>query len=170
MFRFTIPAILILLTAIACTRQVPQLPANKASEADSSSATLQLANEKLISGEDSLIQDFVRKSSVDFKKSDSGLWYKIYSLSNSKNKPSKGDNCKINYQVYSLDNKLLMDQKKSLIIGKKQVVNGIEELILNLSTGDSAVAVVPWYIGYGIKGNANIAPYTSVFVRLKRLR
>jgi FKBP-type peptidyl-prolyl cis-trans isomerase len=156
-------------TAIACTRQVPQLPANK-STVDSSSLALQLANERLISGEDSLVQNFISKANIDFQKSNSGLWYKIYNIKTNQNKPEQGQSCKIDYKVFSLENKLLFSESKTFIIGKKQLVNGVEETFLYLSEGDSATAVVPWYIGYGMKGNQHISPYTSVVVYVKRLK
>lgn len=161
--------LLLISLAIACTRQVPQLPSNKVTAADSSGVALQLANEKLISGENSIVQNFIAKSNIDFQKSNSGLWYKIYKIEKYQNKPKQGQNCKINYFVFSLENKLLYNETKNIVIGKKQLINGIEETLLFLSEGDSAIAVIPWYIGYGMKGNDRIPPYTSVVVHLKRL-
>lgn len=162
--------VLLICIAIACTRQVPQLPANKVTAADSSGVALQFANEKLISGEDSIVQNFIAKANIHYQKSNSGLWYKIYNVKNNQNKPEHGQSCKIDYKVYSLENKLLFTETKNFIIGKKQLINGIEEAFLYLSEGDSAVAVVPWYIGYGIKGNQEIPPYTSVVVQLYRYK
>jgi len=170
MNRFTFLSISFLLTAVACTRQVPQLPSNKAFQVDSAAVSMQLANEKLISGEDSIIQVFVEKSSVDFEKSPSGLWYNISKLSTNEDKAQHGQNCRIDYRVYSFDNLLLFNETKNFVVGKKQLINGLEEVFLQLSRGDSAVAVVPWYIGYGMKGNQDIPPYTSVVVRVKRIK
>jgi len=161
--------LLIICIVIACTRQVPQLPANKVTATDSSAYDLQLANEKLISGEDSVIRNYITKTAIDFEKSNSGLWYKIYNVRNNQNKPEQGQSCKIDYKVFSLENKFLFSESKTIVIGKKQLINGIEETFLYLSEGDSAIAVVPWYIGYGMNGNADIPPYTSVLVRVKRL-
>ncbi len=153
----------------ACTRQQPQLPANKVADVDSSAVAMQIANEKLISGEDSVIQRYVNANSIDFQKSNSGLWYKIYNLKNNSNTPSQGEKCQIDYKVFSLENKLLFNETKSIIIGKKQLINGLEETLMRLSQGDSAVAVIPWYIGYGMKGNQYIPPYTTVVVHVERL-
>ncbi len=170
MNRFAITAVLFLFTAIACTRQAPQLPSNKATEMDSSAVSLQLVNEKLILGEDSILANFVKKSGIDFKKSNSGLWYKTSMANNKNNKPIQGESCEIDYKVYSLQNKLLFNETKTLVIGKKQIINGVEEVLLNLSKNDSAIAIIPWYIGYGIKGNEYIPPYNSVLVYIKRLK
>lgn len=161
--------ILLFFASIACVRQAPQLPANKTNTVDSSVVAMQMANEKLISGEDSVIQHYVDTNALDFKKSNSGLWYKIYNFKNKSNTPSEGEKCQIDYQVFSLQNKLLFNETKSIIIGKKQIINGLEETLLLLSQGDSAVVLIPWYMGYGMKGNQYIPPYTSVVVHVKRL-
>lgn len=155
---------------IACVRQAPQLPSNKLYVADSAGITLQIVNEKLIAGEDSVIDSFIATSGLDFEKSNSGLRYKVYSQKSRHDKPQSGKSCTLNYKVYSLDNKLLFSDIKSIIIGKKEIVNGIEETLLQLSAGDSAIAILPWYIGYGMKGDKNIPPYTSVLVHLQRIK
>lgn len=162
--------ILLFFTAIACVRQTPQLPTNKATTVDSSAIALQLANEKLIQGEDSIVFNYIRTSKIEFKKTSSGLWYKIYEVSKNQEKPKPSETCNISYKVNSFDNALLFNETKNIVIGKKQIINGIEEALLLMNRGDSAVLVVPWYIGYGMKGNENIAPYTSIVVRLQLLK
>jgi hypothetical protein len=155
--------------AIACTRQTPQLPANKAIESDSVGIAIQTSNQRLITGEDSIIASYVSTRTEKFQKTSSGLW--IYSEKTAKTtKLKNGDNCKIKYRIYSFTDSLLDQKTEFIIIGKKQVVNGIEEAILLMNNSDSAILIMPWYLGYGMKGNENVPPYTSVVVNLEILK
>jgi hypothetical protein len=155
--------------AIACTRQAPQLPANKAIESDSVGIAIQTSNQRLITGEDSIIASYVSTRTEKFQKTSSGLW--IYSEKTAKTtKLKNGDNCKIKYRIYSFTDSLLDQKTEFIIIGKKQVVNGIEEAILLMNNSDSAILILPWYLGYGMKGNENVPPYTSVVVKLEILK
>jgi FKBP-type peptidyl-prolyl cis-trans isomerase len=159
----------ILFAAIACVRQAPQLPANKAIESDSVGMAIQNANQRLIAGEDSILATYVSTRTEKFQKTSSGLW--IYTERTAKaTKLKNGDNCKIKYHIYSLTDSLLDQKTESIIIGKKQVINGIEEAILLMNNSDSAILILPWYLGYGMKGNEYVPPYTSVVVKLQILK
>lgn len=161
--------ILFLFAVIACIRQAPQLPANKAIESDSIGMAIQTSNQRLITGEDSIIASYVSTRTEKFQKTSSGLW--IYSEKTAKTtKLKNGDNCKIKYSIYSYTDSLLYQKTEFIIIGKKQVVNGIEEAILLMNNSDSAILILPWYLGYGMKGNENVPPYTSVVVKLEILK
>ena len=97
------------------------------------------------------------------------MW--IYSEKTAKTtKLKNGDNCKIKYRIYSFTDSLLDQKTEFIIIGKKQVANGIEEAILLMNNSDSAILIMPWYLGYGMKGNENVPPYTSVVVKLEILK
>jgi len=161
--------ILFLFAVIACIRQAPQLPANKAIESDSIGMAIQTSNQRLITGEDSIIASYVSTRTEKFQKTSSGLW--IYSEKTAKTtKLKNGDNCKIKYSIYSYTDSLLYQKTEFIIIGKKQVINGIEEAILLMNNSDSAILILPWYLGYGMKGNENVPPYTSVVVKLEILK
>ncbi|MFZ4581620.1 MAG: FKBP-type peptidyl-prolyl cis-trans isomerase [Paludibacter sp.] len=155
--------------AISCTNRAPQLPANKSIASDSIGIAIQTANQRLIEGEDSIIANYISTRTEKFKKTSSGLW--IYSEKTTQtNKLNNGTNCKIRYSVYSLSDKLLDKKTEIIVIGKKQVVNGIEEALLLMTNHNSAVLVLPWYLGYGMKGNENVPPYTTVVVKLEILK
>jgi len=47
-------------------------------------------------------------------------------------------------------------------------VNGLEESMKLLREGDSATIIIPWYLGYGMKGKEpKIPPYTSIIYQIK---
>jgi len=69
-----------------------------------------------------------------------------------------------------LDGKKLEETVNRFVVGKKQMVVGLEEGLKLMHGGDSAAFIIPWYLGYGMKGNAPlIAPYTSIIYKIKLL-
>jgi len=146
----------------ACIRQAPQLPANKINTVDSSEIALMNANEKLISSEDSILTLYVNKIDSAFTKNDLGFWYKI-NTKTSRKALKLNDNCAITFSVYNLDNQKLFHKTEKIVIGKKQLIFGLEELIKLMHLGESASLVLPWYLAYGLKGDGKlIQPYTSL--------
>ena len=146
----------------ACNRPKPQLPANKINTVDSSEIALMNANKKLISSEDSILTLYVNKIDSSFTKNDLGFWYKINSKTRGKSL-KLNDNCTISYSVYNLDNQKLFHKTEKIVIGKKQLIFGLEELIKLMHLGESASLVLPWYLAYGLKGDGkSIQPYTSL--------
>jgi len=160
---------LILIAAIGRTRQSPQLPANKQSNIDSLSIAVQSVNQRLIAGEDSILSAYIQKRKLRLTQSSSGLWYSINSK-NKGNKPQELESCKLWYSVSLLTDSVLFEQTETVVIGKKQLINGIEEALMLMKIGDEAHLVIPWYLAYGMKGYGDEVPaYTSIKVHLKRL-
>ena len=154
---------------LSCVKQSPQLPSNKGNTSDENVAALLVINQKLALREDSILAKFVPKS-TGYIKSDLGFWYKIY--------PSTGgtlikdkEKCQFAYQLTSLDGKVMEQTNKQIVIGKKQIVVGLEEGIKLLHKGDSATFIIPWYLGYGMKGNKSVVPpYTSLIYHIKVMK
>lgn len=143
------------------------MPANKTTATDSVGLAIQSANQLLIEGEDSVLTEYVQKNKLSFTKTSSGLWIKI-------SKHTQGvelkdlDSCKIAYKILSLENKTLLTKTETIIIGKKQVINGLEEALLSMKKGEEALLLVPWYLGYGMKGDGNnISAYTSILINVQ---
>lgn len=158
--------ILFFIAAIACTRQAPQLPANKNLTVDSVNLAIQAANQRLIEGEDSVLEAYVQQKKLNVVKTNSGLWLRIQKKTDG---PELKDfeSCRIKYRVFSLNDSLLKEKTETIVFGKKQVINGIEEALHKLNKGDEALLIVPWYLGYGMKGDGSqIPPYTSLVVNL----
>ena len=151
---------------LSCVKQSPQLPSNKGNTGDENGATLLLMNQKLALKEDSVLAKFVPKG-AGYKKSDLGFWYKIYQSNDGLCIKDK-DKCQFAYQMTAIDGKMLEQTKKQIVIGQKQIVVGLEEGIKLLHKGDSATFIIPWYLGYGMKGNnPTVPPYTSLIYHVK---
>ena len=157
---------LILITS--CKRQSPQLPSNKGVEIDKNEESLLKINHRLAIKEDALLKKYTENNGT-FKKNDLGFWSKIIpSGTGSEIKDSSV--CKISSKLRLLNGKTLKVEQKQFVIGKKQLVVGLEEGIKLMHKGDSAIFVIPWYLGFGMKGNEPlIPPYTSIIYEIKLL-
>lgn len=151
------------LLLMGCVKQSPQLPANKNNNIDSSLLALQLANEKLIEHEDSLLNEFVSAIDSTFIKHESGFWYKINSKSSDEHKYTK---FKVVYSLYSLENELLLSKSEDIVVGKNQIIPALDELLKQMRSGESATVIAPWYLAYGMHGNELVKPYASLKIYL----
>jgi FKBP-type peptidyl-prolyl cis-trans isomerase len=171
MNKFSILALVLFGSCIflgSCKKQTPQLPSNKGNEIDKSGASLLKINQILASKEDCVLKKFAESKGI-FKKNELGFWYKIY---NSGNGSAIKDStiCKLSSKLMLLNGKILEENINQFVIGKKQMVVGLEEGLKLMHRGDSATFIIPWYLGYGMKGNKPlVAPYTSIIYKIKLL-
>lgn len=164
---FIFPFLLIAL--VSCRKTAPQLPANKQDASDSVEVSMLKINQKLILHEDSMLADYISRSDSDFIKNNLGFWYKINTKTDGASMKEKSK-CFVFYRVYSLENNLLLEKNDTIQIGKKQIINGIEEGVKLMKKGESATLILPWYEAYGMKGYEDkVKAYTSVKVYLRVL-
>lgn len=159
-------SIFMLSSFTSCNKQQPQLPSNKGNFADKNIAVLLDINKNLATKEDSILKSFV-KGDTSYKRNALGFWYKIDKKTNGdfiKNK--KG--CNFSYKLLLINGKVLQEDDKKIIFGKKQLVSGLEEGLKLLHQGEKATFIIPWYLGYGMKGMEPIVPpYTSLIYQIK---
>jgi peptidylprolyl isomerase len=48
------------------------------------------------------------------------------------------------------------------VLGMKQVIQGWEQGLRLMKTGETLRLIIPWYLAYGTKGNGPIPPFTSI--------
>lgn len=164
----SIPCLLFCLFIVSCKKQAPQLPSNKGMEINNTNASLMKINQKLASKEDIIIKKFAEKKG-SFKKNEIGFWYVLY---RSGIGPILKDSssCNFKYKLMLLNGKTLEEKTIQLVIGKKQIVTGLEEGLKIMHRGDSASFIIPWYLGYGMTGNKPLVPpYTSIIYKVKLL-
>jgi len=152
---------------LSCNRQRPQLPSNKGNETDSNTVSLLTINQNLTKKEDVILKKFALQKDKTFKRSEIGFWYKI-DQSGRGVAIKDSTSCKISCQVSTLNGKVLQNEIKKLVIGKKLVATGLEEGLKLCRKGDNAIFIIPWYLAYGMKGNEPlIPPYTSLIYKIK---
>ena len=153
----------------SCIKQAPQLPSNKGIEIDHTEASLLKINHKLAIREDSILKDYAITIG-SFKKNDIGFWYNIYHLGNGK-MIRDSSICKFSSKLLLLNGKMLESNLNQFVIGKKQMIVGLEEGLKLMHKGDSATFIIPWYLAYGMLGNEPLVPpYTSIIYKIKLLK
>ncbi|HET7732253.1 MAG TPA: FKBP-type peptidyl-prolyl cis-trans isomerase [Paludibacter sp.] len=151
----------------SCKKQAPQIPSNKVVVDNTEAKTLLDINQNLALKEDSLLEIFAKKKDKSFIKNEIGFWYKI-ELAGSGPKVTDKSTCNFSYKLTLLNGKTLEEGKKQVVIGKKQIVAGLEAGLKMLHHGDSATFIIPWYLGYGMNGNKPLVlPYTSIIYQIK---
>jgi len=167
LFQRTLKLIFLGFLLVACTKQSPQTPSNKGNIADKNAVSLLIINQNLAKKEDGALKKLALQQDKAFKKSPIGFWYKIKHVGTGSGLKDSVI-CKFSYRMLSLSGKLLQEEQKEIVIGKKQVVIGLEEGLKLMNKGDSATIIVPWYLAYGMKGDApQIPPYTSIMYKIK---
>jgi FKBP-type peptidyl-prolyl cis-trans isomerase len=163
----TIALFFICFLLLCCTKQSPQLPSNKGVEIDKDAVSLLAINQNLAKKEDGILKKIALQKDKAFKRSEIGFWYKIERTGKGL-KMNDSTVCSFSYRVTSLKGKLLQHDEKKIVIGKKQIVSGLEEGLKLMNKGDSATIIVPWYLAYGMKGDEPmIPPYTSLIYVIK---
>ncbi len=176
--------IVILLTA--CCRTNPQLPANKA-EADTIAENLIDYNRLCIEDERREIEAYI-DSVGGFTQTEDGYYYKVDSgqwtvdngyttrktlstddsqLSTIKN----GDRISIAYSMELLDGTICSQttgKAKSFIVGKREVVKGLDLAMEGKCVGDEFEIIVPYNLAYGIVGDRGcVPPMTPILYRVR---
>ena len=156
--------LLILGLLFSCGKKVVQFPANKGNTVDSTEINLRTINETLIQKEDSLLADFVKTTSL--KKAPSGIWYFKEVVTNA-DSLKKYPTVTFSYVLSILKGKTIESGTKTIRFEKKEIPTGLEEGLKLMRKGEKMRLIVPWYLGYGMKGEGNIPPYTSLIYEIK---
>lgn len=165
MIKNTIIILFFFCSLLSCVKQSPQLPANKGNTINEEVTNLLLINQNLAEKEDSILRLYAQKDTA-YKKSELGFWYKINKSANGAVIKDK-DKCRFTYKMIFLDGKVVENAEKQIVIGQKQIVVGLEEGIKILRKGESATFIIPWYLGYGMKGNKpHVPPYKSIIYQI----
>jgi FKBP-type peptidyl-prolyl cis-trans isomerases 1 len=151
----------------ACQKPTPQIPSNKVAIDNSESQSLLAINQNLTEKEDSLLKLYAKNSNSGLLKHENGFWYKIVQTAVGKKIIDKSV-CHFTYKLSLINGKELESGNKKITVGKKEVIAGLNEGLKLLHYGDSAIFVIPWYLGYGLKGDGNnIPPYTSLVYQIR---
>ena len=107
-------------------------------------------------------EETLNAASAGFKKTESGLRYKIIQEGDGK-KASKGDMVSVHYKGQLLDGTVFDSSYKrkepiDFTIGVGQVISGWDEGIQLLKVGDKARLVIPSNLAYGSQGAGGVIP------------
>ncbi len=126
------------------------------------------ANRIMMENENHTIDSIVSNSNFDFQNSGSGLRYHIIEKGIG-SMPQEDDTVSVSYTVHLLNSELIDEKKVSdnfrWIIGKSDVLRGMEEGVSMLGTGGKITLIVPSHLAYGRFGdNQKVPGSTPVMV------
>lgn len=117
------------------------------------------ANRHVVKTENQHIEDFLRRYQWDMTETGSGLRYMIYENGKGE-RAARGRLARINYTVRFLTGDVVYSSEKdgqlSFVIGKGEVISGLEEGILLMDVGDKAKFVIPSHLAYGLVGDGRL--------------
>jgi FKBP-type peptidyl-prolyl cis-trans isomerase len=124
-------------------------------------------NKTMLESEKEDINDYIALHGWDMQTTSTGLRYSIYHEGHGK-KAKPGMRATINYELRLINDYLCYsseeDGSKTFIIGKGEVVSGLDEAMLFLSQGDKARIIVPSYLGYGLLGDQKEIPKRATLI------
>lgn len=116
-------------------------------------------NKERLSREDQFIDAWLENKEWNIKTTTTGLRYYVYSDSAGDRLQSE-DIAIVTYKLFLLDSSLVASEisEKPLAfrVDRDDVVSGLHEAIKLLSPGDSAILILPSYLGYGLTGATDI--------------
>lgn len=125
------------------------------------------ANRHVVKTEAQHIDDFLKRYKWDVKETGSGLRYWIYKEGEGP-RAQKGMVASVEYsvklitgdEVYSSDRDGLL----TFLIGKGEVISGLEEGILLMDVTDEAKFIIPSHLAYGLVGDDNRIPGKATLI------
>lgn len=149
----------------ACIKQNAQLPSNKGNRVDSTTINLRTINEILTQKEDSILKQFVDKQTESYTKTSSGIWYHKETETQF-DSLSKFKTVTFSYVLYTINGQKIKYETIKIEFDKKQIPVGLEEGLKTMKKGEKMRLIVPWYLGYGMKGKDNIPSYTTLVYQI----
>ena len=167
MFRSSIGIVfsmtLILLTA-ACRNETPEQHTFSRKELRE---PLMEANKHAIKTEAQHIEDFLSRYRWNMEETGSGLLYMIYKKGNG---PAavKGKMAVLEYTCSLITGDVVYSSRTdglmTFVIGKAEVISGLEEGILLLHVGDKAKFIIPSHLAYGLVGDDKKIPGKATLI------
>lgn len=125
------------------------------------------ANRNLVKLEREMIDEYVRKSGLDFVETGTGLRYFIENKGDGE-LIKQGDIVTMEYEMRLMDGELLYssdkDGLKVFLVGRGGVESGLEEAVLHLHKNDKAIVIIPSHLAHGLAGDGKRIPARSTLV------
>ena len=166
--KISIPIYMVLLMIFfqQCSNNKENKPASE-SEIRKTEDALIGANRLLVKKDKEKIVNYIAQHNLSLQESSSGLWYGI-------TKQGKGKQVRENmditlaYKVSLLDGTVCYSSDslgvKQFRVGKGGVESGLEEGVLMLHEGSSAIFILPPHLAHGLPGDGNRIPARSIIV------
>lgn len=160
----------LLLCCIACDQKTVQLPANKSDKKEDPTQQMLEYNKACLQAEMDEINAYLADS-TQFIACTDGWWLQIVEKGNGPTiQPMQ--TVVLNYSVERLDGTICYSSgtegSKTLVVGKREWLQGIDLLLPTLTMGSEVVVIFPSRMAYGFRGKDNcITSYCPLLCRLQ---
>ncbi|REJ80453.1 MAG: hypothetical protein DWQ44_07060 [Bacteroidetes bacterium] len=125
------------------------------------------ANKLIVRKELHLIDSFIREQNLLGVKTGSGLFIMHYKIGSAKS-VNQGDELELQLKIESLDGKVYFptqnESNKKIKIGSGENEKGLEEALLTMNEGDSAMLILPSHLAFGLHGVEGEIPGASPLI------
>ena len=170
MNRIQLFSYLIILSFISCGRSYNTQPYGTHDFDDIARQKTEIllrVNREMVEEEAQAIEEYVEIQGWDMKKTESGLWYMIYSAGNGE-KLTAGKIVTLEYNVSLLNGVVCYSSAEygalSFKIGYGGVESGLEEGVLLLRVGDKARFIMPPHLAHGLIGDGDCIHMRAIIV------
>ena len=148
-------------------RPETQMPSRQAEREKKISDELLKINHYMVRRNQEMIENFIRRTCWDMKRTGTGLWYMVI-------EPGKGPLVKdgntavFRYKIRLIDGEVVdssaSGHPQSFIVGHGGVESGLEEGIRLLHKGDSARFILPPHLAHGNFGDSRKIPPGAILI------
>ncbi|WP_111709539.1 gliding motility-associated peptidyl-prolyl isomerase GldI [Lutibacter citreus] len=119
-----------------------------------------LLNKNLIANQESDFRKIMKQDSLNnYLASDFGFWYKINYKSKENYFPKNGDEIIYTYEVFSLNDKIIYNNKEvgiqKYVTDNQEIVEGLREGLKLMNIGDNITFLFPSHKVFGYLGDKN---------------
>lgn len=160
----------LLLCCMACDRKPVQLPANKSEQTENPTQQMLDYNKACLQAEMDEINAYLADN-TQFTACQDGWWLQVIKKGNGPTiQPMQ--TVVLDYSVERLDGSVCYSSategSKSLVVGKREWLQGIDLLLPTLTMGSEVVVILPSRMAYGFRGKDNcITSYCPLMCRLQ---
>lgn len=129
---------------------------------------LVLLNQRMAEEADKELIRYINGQTADYTLDTYGFWYRFTTRTDAP-RLQKEQTVTVQARIYTLQDRLLADIEETVVVGKKQVIPAIEQMLPLLREGESCVLLAPWYTAFGAVGSDAVAPYTNVKIELQTI-
>ena len=156
--RKAIP-ILILMLLTGCLNK----PDSRSSAKPASETDLIELNKSLISSDRELITDYINKSDLSFRETETGLWYSIVEKGGGE-AIKTGDDVSYWFECKLIDGNPCYSGSNTLRVGYASVERGITEGLQLMKPGSDYIFIIPPYLAHGHTGDGHKIPGRSILI------
>jgi len=138
-------------------------PDNRSSAKPASETDLIELNRSLITSDREMITDYISKSDLSFRETETGLWYSIVDKGLG-DAIRTGDDVSYYFECKLIDGNPCYSGSNSLRVGYASVERGVTEGLQLMKPGSDYIFIIPPYLAHGLTGDGRKIPGRSILI------